>query len=430
MDQKQTSKKGKKIGKDTCKICGEKIVKKRSMACCIKTKDDCDICLKCAYAIEEALNLEELEEYDDFMAEQVSQKKMDSSHVKEKQDKVKNEIPTKEKVIAELKESIKGQDEVIQRVVNMVYRNRFSKNFELKSNPLLIGKSGTGKTEIITRLCRAVKIPYVIENAPDFSETGYVGREPLEIFTDLYHVCEKNVALTERGLIIIDEIDKVQASKESGKDVSGAGVINPFLSYMSGIKVPIMDKYNTVIDYVNTQNMMFVFMGAFEDSNATKSLYQIREERLGKKKSIGFYSNQPENKIENYQRLFMANDLIEYGFSRQFIGRVSIVELRDLTEKDFKQIMLESNISAYRAYEKEFLSHGVKMICSTILQDHIIKAAIAKNIGIRGIKAVMEETFLPALEEVESQKKGTYQKVVFEDDVVNDPSHYILVRGK
>ena len=202
--------------------------------------------------------------------------------------------------------------------------------------------------------------------------------------------------------------------------------MNTFLSYLSGVKVPIKDKYDTVIDYIDTTNIIFIFMGAFEDVNQIDSLYKIREKRLGKDKTIGFSTNILESQDKNLQKTFIAEDMMNYGFSRQFVGRVSMIELNELTHDDYMHILLQSDISIYNAYKEEFLSHGLTLVCSKKLKETIVRKAIQKKIGARGLKTVCEETFLTALEYVEDMKKHNYKKIVFSNNATENPYDYRL----
>lgn len=421
--------------KNLCKICGKKVFSSDvQTTMCLKTKHGGDICLPCAYEIEEALcradfdNVEVYEGYDYEYDNYNQTKPQEKPKVVEEsiQEKIRKGLPEKSTVIRELKNNIIGQDFAVERVTGMIYRNILSNNNRLKSIPLLIGKSGQGKTEIIVELCKLINIPYVVENAKDFSEAGYVGRTPSDIFEDLYEVCGKNINLTNHGIIIVDEFDKLREATGGEKDVSGSGVVNTFLSYLSGVKVPIKDKYDRVVDYADTTNIIFIFMGAFEDSNQSVSLYKIREKRLGSDKKIGFGAVEVKDNVKNVDRAFIAEDLLNYGFSRQFVGRVSMIELNELTFDDYMKVLLHSNISIYKAYQDEFLSHGLKLVCSKKLKENIVKKAIDKKTGVRGLKTVCEEVFLKALETVEDLKDHSYTKISFGDNATDNPKDYKL----
>lgn len=375
--------------KNYCKVCGKKIFDDDiQTTMCLKTKFGGEICLTCAYEIDEALYRAEFE--DEYDYEEMSTKTKEKPVQIDVRERIKVSLPDKSSVIEMLKRSIVGQDYAVERVTGMVYRNILSNNKRLKALPLLIGKSGQGKTEIVTELCKLLNIPYVVENAKDFSETGYVGRNPSDIFEDLYETCGKDITLTNHGVIVIDEFDKLREAAGGERDVSGSGVVNTFLSYLSGIKVPIKDKYDRVVDYADTTNIIFIFMGAFEDANQSISLYKIREKRLGVDKKIGFGTIDTKDEKKNVDKAFIAEDLLNYGFSRQFVGRVSIVELNELKFEDYMRILLHSEISIYKAYEEEFLSHGVKLVCGKKLKETIVEKAMKKKTGARGLKTVCE----------------------------------------
>lgn len=423
--------------KNVCKICGKKIFDKdMQTTMCIKTRYGGEICLNCAYEIEETLSRAEFSgmmDYDDFFDmnddSEINFTKTKAKSIKisdSYEDKIIKDLPNKSLVIQKLKKCIIGQDYAIEKVTGIVYRNILSNNKRLKSIPLLIGKSGQGKTEIITELCKLINLPYVVENSKDFTEAGYAGRNPSDIFEDLYEVCGKDINLTNHGVIVIDEFDKLRETNGSERDVSGSGVVNTFLSYLSGVKVPIKDKYNTLIDYVDTTNIIFIFMGAFEDANQTLSLYKIREKRLGFDRKIGFGDISAKDQNKNVDRAFISEDLMNYGFSRQFVGRVSMIELNELTCDDYMKILLNSEISIYRAYKDEFLSHGLTLVCSKKLKENIVKKAMQKKIGARGLKVVCEETFLTSLEHVEDLENHKYTKIIFGNNATESPLDYKL----
>ena len=426
MSEKNSIKKGDNR-KNVCRICDKKIFEDgEEFASCVNTKKGYRVCLPCAYSIELAMYKADFLDdiFDEEDDEEMEQMQSQNLKVNSYSFDIK-ELPKRKEVIKEIQKCIIGQDESVVRIVHILYRNFLSENKELKSTPLLIGKSGNGKTEIITEFCKLLNVPFVLENAKDFSEAGYVGRDPMEVFTDLYNVCGKNVELANQGIVIIDEVDKLRQAPGAEKDVSGSGVINTFLSYISGVKVPIKDKYDNILAYVNTENIKFIFLGAFEDAGETDSLYKIRKKRLSVEKHIGFNPNIVMDSLPVVkEKHFIAEDLIKYGFSRQFVGRVSIIELNELSKEDLMKIMLESQISTYRAFEREFASYGLNMICSDTLKQNVIEKAFSKNIGARGIKVVCEETFLQALEEVENMDEIIFKEVIFGDDAVENPSNY------
>lgn len=409
-----------------CAICGKSIFEDEQFTFCIKTKYDKNICLNCASQIDELYGRVELQfdyDYDDEDDEDEEEVDDKSYHNFEKSET----LPSRNQVVTEVSKVIKGQDEAIYKLVSIIYRNRESSNECLKFHPLVVGKSGHGKTEIIKQICKELKIPYVLENAKDFSEAGYVGRNVIEIFKDLYDASGSNIKKAEKGVIIIDEVDKLKESKGGEKDVSGAGVVNSFLGYIGGDSVPIIDNLDSKIGQLNLANVTFIFMGAFDENNTSDSLIKIRDKRMDNVTHMGFETKSVVNDKITKDKVFVPSDFITYGFSRQFIGRVTIIELNDLTFANYKDIMLNSKNSIYRGFEKEFKLHGVKMNCSETLQDRIVTAAMKKKIGARGLRYVCEEVFLPALQKVEFSEDGKYKEVTFNDDAVNNSSNYILV---
>lgn len=417
--------------KNVCRICGKKIFYQGSeLAACIKTKYGHSICFPCAYNIEYVLEMtdydwdvEELEIVNDNVKTYDEKKELDGKDIL-MENEVKNfKLPDKKIVIQKLQEKIIGQDEHIVRIVGMIYRNFSTKNKELKSSPLIIGKNGHGKTSIVTEFCKLIGVPYVIENAKDFSEAGYVGRDPMEMITDLYKMCGENKEITEQSIIIIDEVDKLRESSGFGRDVSGSGVVQTFFSYLSGVRVPIKDRYDNIIAYIDTTNIKFIFLGAFEDSDEANSLYGIRKKRLNKN-ILGFNTTTQSEQI--IQKHFNSDDLVEYGFSRQFTGRLRIIEINEFTKENLYDIVMKSKLSVYRAYEREFKEYGLEMICNDGLIDDIIQCAMDKKTGARGVKDTCDDAFLAALEKIENMDEIPYTKIIFSSDVIDDPNKYTL----
>lgn len=415
--------------KNVCRICGKKIfIQGSELAACINTKYGYSICFHCAYNIEYAL---EMSDFDWDEEEEFEDKKSDDLVKKvEKQEKCERKkslnpyiLPDKKEVISKLQSKIIGQDENIVRIVGIIYRNFSTDNKELKSSPLIIGRNGHGKTSIVTEFCKLIGVPYVLENAKDFSEVGYVGRDPMEMITDLYKMCGENKEITEHSIIIIDEVDKLRECSDYGRDVSGSGVVQTFFSYLSGVRVPIKDHYNNIIAYIDTINIKFIFLGAFEDNDDSNSLYGIRKKRLNKN-MLGFNTG-IENK-KNIQKRFVSDDLVKYGFSRQFTGRLRIVEMNEFTKENLYVIMMKSELSVYRAYEREFRKYGLEMICTDELIDCIIQYAIDKKTGARGIKDTCDDAFLTALETVENMDEIPYKKIIFSAEVLDDSNKYFL----
>lgn len=325
-------------------------------------------------------------------------------------------IPTRKNVEDFLKQRIIGQDDFIRKVLVAIYKHLV---LGMKSNILIIGGSGTGKTETLINLANILGLPYTLESATEYTQSGYVGLDLWDIMDHLQeNALSKNTSMEQIqcGLVIMDEIDKKASAGESfgGDDIAGKAVQHRLLKFMDGIDMDIMSQ-TFPRPIVNTRNLIFVCMGAFE------GLKDIRDQRLNRKQ-IGFKVKQCN---KNDQNEYIEQDFIKYGFIKEFIGRFDyILETRNLSLQDLEQIIRNSKISAFREYEEMLKTKNVKLVYSDEVFKNIAKKAFAMNIGARAIKNVTNYAFekiicdiMDSLERTEVVDCKLYDNIAYDNSL-------------
>jgi ATP-dependent Clp protease ATP-binding subunit ClpX len=264
-----------------------------------------------------------------------------------------------------------------------------------KSNILLLGPSGTGKTLLATTLARIVGVPFVIADATTLTQAGYVGEDVESILSRLLDAAEGNMELAEWGIIYIDEIDKLARSGESShgtRDVSGEGVQQALLKLVEGSKVKLNAKGRKDADdqVMDTRNILFITGGAFD------GLQGILEKRFNEGSGgIGFHVD-PSHGIEHHDPLQLfeevqPEDLRYFGLIPEFIGRFAVITaLHDLDEQALVQILTEPRNALLRQYQRLFEFEGVKLEFTAEALSEVAKEAIQRGTGARGLRSVME----------------------------------------
>lgn len=324
-----------------------------------------------------------------------------------------------------IKKYIIGQDEAVNRVILGIYRSLKIKN--IKTNMLIIGNSGSGKTESLKQIARMLKIPYTIEDATKYTKEGYVGQDVEDMIYNLYDASGCNLEKAERGMIIIDEIDK-KVSHQYEADISGKAVLNSLLKIVEGTKVfldcPVPDGITEggMAEYIDTSKMIVVFMGAFE------GIQKIREKRLkkGRCSTIGFGQKEEISEKDKDTR-YTKDDLIEFGLPTEFVGRIdTIVEFKQLSKESLAMIAKNSKLSIFRKYEKYFADNGITLKYDDSIFDEIAEKAITKKTGARELSNVTNEIFETILSEIFTEKKGRYKECILKKEFVQNPKAYEL----
>lgn len=308
-----------------------------------------------------------------------------------------------------------GQDEQVRQIITAIYRAiEFS---SIKSNVLIIGSSGTGKTETIKQIARNMNIPYTIEDATKYTKEGYYGRDVEDMIFNLLENANQNIKKAQKGIIIIDEVDKKTGCEQN--DVSGVEVLKSLLKMIEGTKIKIPSPIDPCeeVDF-DTKNIIIIFSGAFP------GLDKIRDKRL-KTNQIGFSCKNPED-INKIEKRFTKQDLVEYGMPEEFVGRIdTIVEMNKLKEKDLSLILKKSKLSIFRRYQVELKRKGIALEYNEELFNIISKDSLALDTGARELSNTVNYIFENITYDVIANP-GKYSKCKLSLEIVKDNTKYEL----
>jgi len=336
---------------------------------------------------------------------------------KSKKSELKFKLLKPKEIKEKLDEYVIGQEEAKKVIAVAVYNHykrllhaaKDNNDVELeKSNIMLVGETGTGKTLLAKTIARLLDVPFCIADATVFTEAGYVGEDVESILSRLLQAADYDVAKAERGIVFIDEIDKIARKGADNpsitRDVSGEGVQQAMLKLLEGTNVNVPPEGGRKhpeqkFIVVNTQNILFIASGAFNQMD------KIIAERLNTNR-IGYNQDNRVLDKNNMMQYITAQDLKSFGLIPELCGRFPMITHLSSLERDaLKRILLEPKNALIKQYERLFIFDGIELTFTEDAIDYIVDKTIALKLGARGLRSIMERIMTNAMYEFPSAGK-------------------------